>query len=506
MLIVAAAVARFYSISAESFWVDEIFTLETSAGNGLAPNRLPTGVWLDPAPTFTDLATSGGGVRGIFQHAREDTQGPVYYLMLNLWRHMLGSSELAVRSLSAICSLITVAMIGVAAHALATRRDVALLATSLAAVSGPQIVFAQEARPYAMVLLLVLVVTIVLLRIERHGFTLARGAAVATLLVLMMLTHYTAAAPATACFTYALVRLRGRERLQTASCFVAAGVVFLALWGPTLLAQRAATHGYLDYLHDDAPGLIPRTLDRALCQPLSMLITTPPYSTPSPAWRWVARAAGVALVLFPAVLIVRRKQPAILLPFLMMLFPIAQTTISDIVLQRQALELTRFSFLASAGAVMTAAMLIAAAPARWVPLLGGASVLAMLVLLMLPGAYDRQKPDTRSLAAALYARAQPGEVLLGYRDASQPWTIDALTAGITHYAGRWRGPVLVLESAPDDGLRRRLGSCPGVWLLSPTRTFPADLLPAGWSIDVTTAMQLPNMGTAARVVVPNEAR
>src|SRR5439155_23645143 len=160
-ILIIAAIARFWSIGRESYWIDELFTLETSAGNGLAHEDIPAGQWLDPAPPATTDLSAGQGIVGIIRHAPKDTQAPLYFILLNFWRHAMGSSEAAVRSLSAVCSFITVAVIGAIMRQIASSRA-AILAMALSAVSGTQIVFAQEARPYAMALLLMLLAALAL--------------------------------------------------------------------------------------------------------------------------------------------------------------------------------------------------------------------------------------------------------------------------------------------------------------------------------------------------------
>ena len=78
------------------------------------------------------------------------------------------------RALSAICSLAAVAALGALLHTLSGPRAT-LLAMSMAAFSGTQIVFAQEARPYAMALLWLVLAAVALVAIERRGFTWTRA-------------------------------------------------------------------------------------------------------------------------------------------------------------------------------------------------------------------------------------------------------------------------------------------------------------------------------------------
>jgi hypothetical protein len=570
LVLIVAAIARCWSIGRESYWIDELYTLETSAGNGLAHEWIPAGRWLDPPVASTADLSGGGGIRGIIHHAPQDTQAPIYFMVLNIWRHAFGSSEAAVRALSALCSLAALIAIGVMMRMLQVRnhKDLktslapspstlgegwgeglrvseatqgplpcpppdyrgresatslslrepprlapaqpAIFAMVLAAVSGTQIVFAQEARPYVMALLFVLLAAIALLSIERRGLSLARGIGLAAALMALMLTHYTGLAPAGALLVYALVRLRGRDRLRTIGAFMLAGCGFALLWGSILLQQRREALDRLVFLNDPAPGHMLRTLDRALCQPLSMLIAAQNVSSQPPAWRWVARALGLTLFFAPALLI--RRQRALLLPWLLLIFPIAQSALADLFWTRAALELPRFSFLSSAGAITTLAVLIASLlPRRTAVIVAWAIVGFMLLLLIAPAplgrpsAYERGKPDIRLLARELRRNAHPGEPLILARPRREPWQAGTLWCGITQVIGPWPGPLLVLDAPPGAQVLARLRSLHGAWLLSPTPNLPIDELLPGFTFDNESIVQVKNLGTAAQIVAATPA-
>jgi len=119
MLLFLAATLRFYRIGYQSFWNDE----------------------------GTSVALASRSISLILEGASHDIHPPLYYLLLHGWIWLLGQSEVAVRSLSALLGVATVGM----TYTLARRtwgRHAALLAGVLATVAPLQIYYGQEARMY----------------------------------------------------------------------------------------------------------------------------------------------------------------------------------------------------------------------------------------------------------------------------------------------------------------------------------------------------------------------
>jgi uncharacterized membrane protein len=120
-LVLALSVAlRFYDLSGESFWLDEVAT--TIEIQGSVPDLLTTG--------------------------RMD-QPPAYYLPLYLWTKIFGISEGSLRSFSALCGVGSVVLIYLAGRRL-FGKQVGVLGAFLMAVSDFQILFSQEARNYSL--------------------------------------------------------------------------------------------------------------------------------------------------------------------------------------------------------------------------------------------------------------------------------------------------------------------------------------------------------------------
>jgi hypothetical protein len=81
-----------------------------------------------------------------------ETHPPFYYTLLKGWSALFGTGEAALRGLSVLASVLTVVLIPVCARAarLGARAErIALLAGLLLSVNAQHILFAQQARPYA---------------------------------------------------------------------------------------------------------------------------------------------------------------------------------------------------------------------------------------------------------------------------------------------------------------------------------------------------------------------
>lgn len=123
---IGAAVLRFAALNAQSLWYDESVTASLVA---------------EPFGTmFRLLRTS-------------ETAPPFYYVVAWIWVRLFGSSDAALRSLSALAGTLTVPVVYAAGRILISR-SAALIAATLAACSPLLVWYSQEARAYSLLLLL----------------------------------------------------------------------------------------------------------------------------------------------------------------------------------------------------------------------------------------------------------------------------------------------------------------------------------------------------------------
>jgi hypothetical protein len=97
-----------------------------------------------------------------------DTHPPLYHLVMLLWVSVFGDSALSIRALPLVCSAASVYWMGrVAAYLVGPVGG--MLTAGLLALSGASIFYAQEARSYSLVILLLLLMSESFLRYVRSG-------------------------------------------------------------------------------------------------------------------------------------------------------------------------------------------------------------------------------------------------------------------------------------------------------------------------------------------------
>ncbi len=116
----------------------------------------------------------------IIEGTASDIHPPLYYLLLNQWRKLVGDSEFGLRSLSLFAGMLTVPLTFVLGrmvggkrpylnHEKAERGDLlGFLAAGLLAISPSMIYYSQEARMYALLGLWSILGTVLLLVISNR--------------------------------------------------------------------------------------------------------------------------------------------------------------------------------------------------------------------------------------------------------------------------------------------------------------------------------------------------
>jgi mannosyltransferase len=121
-LTVVAALLRLLTLSQQSFWLDEAYTVRLL--------RMPFGSMLSTIP-------------------KTESTPYLYYVLAWPWTHVFGTGEYGVRSLSAVAGIATVPVVYAAARRIGGARAGAI-AGLLIAVSPVLVWFSQEARSYSL--------------------------------------------------------------------------------------------------------------------------------------------------------------------------------------------------------------------------------------------------------------------------------------------------------------------------------------------------------------------
>ena len=226
-IVVLAAALRFAALGHQSFWLDEAYT-----------ERILDG--------------SLSHVVDVVPHT--ESTPPLYYLLAWAWTRAFGLAEPGVRSFSALAGTLTVPVVYLVGRRLAGRAA-ALVAAGLVAVHPLMVWYGQEARAYALLVLLCAVTLLALVHLlEGDG---GRWWAVwAVSAALAVATHYFGLLLIGPELVLLLVARRGDPWRWAAAALVVATTAALA---PLALEQRGT--GHADYIGDSS--LVTRTLQLA---------------------------------------------------------------------------------------------------------------------------------------------------------------------------------------------------------------------------------------------------
>ncbi|MGH3109800.1 MAG: glycosyltransferase family 39 protein, partial [Gaiellaceae bacterium] len=210
---VLAALLRFPTLDRQSFWSDEAITV------------------LLTRMSFTDLLTTIGDT---------ESTPPLYYVLAWIWAKVFGYGEIGLRSLSALAGTATVPVTFLAGAMLVGRRA-GVAAAGLVAVSPLLVWYSQEARSYALAVLLCGISFAALAYVLERPTTRSLSFwAVAS--VLAIASHYFAVFVVGAELLWLLLADR-RPAARIAAAFVAAGAAGMSLFA---LEQRG--NGLVDVI------------------------------------------------------------------------------------------------------------------------------------------------------------------------------------------------------------------------------------------------------------------
>lgn len=207
---VVGALLRFSTLSVQSLWFDESFTI--------LQLKQPLGVFLSNMDLY-------------------QATPPLYYFLAWPWERVVGDGAVGMRSLSAIFGSVTVPVVFLAGRTLFSSWA-GLLAAAFVATSPTLVWYSQEARPYALLVLLISASLLFLARAlqgdsrrDVFGFAVASALAIAT--------HYFAAFLVAPAALVILWRRRDGIALGALALQVVVGLAVL----PLALAQRARGGG-----------------------------------------------------------------------------------------------------------------------------------------------------------------------------------------------------------------------------------------------------------------------
>jgi uncharacterized membrane protein len=149
-------------------------------------------LWLDEAWTIAIAGQSRWG--DFFHQVYWDVNAPLYYLFIHLWQSVFGLSDLSLRLPSLVFATAT-PLVAALSRTEGLPDEDRLTWAAILALWFPALSFAQEARCYAMLLLICTLQCVAFIRLLQAP-DLRRAAVWASLAALSILTHYDAIFPA----------------------------------------------------------------------------------------------------------------------------------------------------------------------------------------------------------------------------------------------------------------------------------------------------------------------
>jgi uncharacterized membrane protein len=199
-------------------------------------------LWLDEALTVNIASKPLGQLHALL---RQDGAPPLYYFLLHFWMKLFGSSNLGVRSLSGVISVITLPAAWLAARSYG--RQCAWAVVVLLASAPFAIYYGTEARMYSLVMLLTALGFLALMRATRQR-TRANLIAVAVVTAALLYTQYWAIYLVATLALWLLWRARksqpdevARTNARWSFGALAVGALCFVPWLPTFFFQSRHT-------------------------------------------------------------------------------------------------------------------------------------------------------------------------------------------------------------------------------------------------------------------------
>jgi Dolichyl-phosphate-mannose-protein mannosyltransferase len=491
LILAVGTFLRFHQIQRQSLWSDEIYGVYLASGRGEQALMLPTGRLLDPPPQM--FLRDAPSWPHVWTGLAAVPQPPLYHILLRWWMDMFGDGDLATRALSAVLSLL-----GVIVLFDAVRRGAgigtALAAAAVMALAVSQIDFSQEARSYTMIVLLGLLAIHAIVRIESHGASAGRLIQLGLAVAASLLTHYFSAFALMGLGVYALLRLRGRDRIRTVAVMCGAALAATAIWAPWFWRQQRMIRldpANTSWQHDNNFNIF-RLLAQAVATPALHLFDDSSRSL----------LLGLAVIVFILPLTLPRSRQRLLWWF-WSISAVGGLAVLDAARHTLLIDFARFSFLATPGFCFLAVTPLPLAGWRgwilsWI-VLAGVAVAAAARLAGPPAPHWPMAPvrgDWRQFSRLIDRVTPPRQPLIFY----EPTALTHLDyVAFAHYAANSDRPVMILDRPADAAALHELASCPEVIVIfgQAQMQSPPPILP-GWSAQQSWGIS--QTGCAVRMI------
>lgn len=463
-IMAASLFLRCYGLGRQGLECEELYTLPAATGHQYVYLRAEPDGTAPPMPlTLRDyrqliVPETGHGLKEVTSVLARNVHLPCYFFFMHYWIAAFGTSEATLRLPSAIWSTLAVFFLFLLGKELFTA-GVGLLAALFMGLMPEQIYYAQQARMYALLVLLAVASTYLLALTRKQTAAPKLYLLLYALLSLMGLyAHYEyifflAAQTLFIWYDAPLGRAHKRDWLITQAAIALA----FAPWLLIGLRQRQSSGEVIAWVHGELTGT---ALGTTVADRLTKLIAVPDISF---GWLSVLLAYGLlALGLWS----VRARRATRLLLCAWLIMPLAGVLLLDQMLTTHALGIMRYWLLITPALYLLMAAGLAQLKRqswRWAALL-------LLVGCLAPAAYWtgrgelRQKPDRHKEMARFVEQQAAG--------ATQPTLltegVNSIPLALAYYSQRdarvfrakWLADQVAGQSLPD-----ALGGASDVWVL-----------------------------------------
>ena len=257
-VVVLGIIFRLGNLSNKPYWEDEVFTSTLIAGYEMETieaelaNKL---VAVSDLSKYQDVQLGQSWLDTTVALAKRPEHTPLYFLLARVWAQCFGSSEIAMRAFPAVSSLLTLPLFYWLSFLLFDSSEIALATLCLASTSPIFIRYAQDARPYSLWVVGMLLSSSVLLWAVRRD-RLRHWGLYGISVAFAGLTHWLSGFVFLAHSVYMLATrywFEKSERVKVKRFFVAlgGGLLLLAPWLGLVIYGRYSVRAVLSWLEQE---------------------------------------------------------------------------------------------------------------------------------------------------------------------------------------------------------------------------------------------------------------
>ena len=471
LILLIGAGLRIARINYDGLIFDEQWHMELSIGRGSPHLSTPHDQYIPNAPAVTSLVGAPPWY-SVWTHMDLVVHPPLYCTILRLWRDVFGEGRYGARALSILCSLLTIALMFLAARE-AYGLTVAAWAAAIFAVMPVQVAFAQQVRGYDMLGVEAMAALWALIRLEKilRARQIARAGD-------FRFGHFSPGDAPDALLRYrcrggdrslCADLLRGKVRRDAVISLLASGIVFLITWGPFMWKQRMNVPQLADpWLMEHDPRHIAWTLMRLGSWPVRVMFDldhvnlTALFSLPvmkeafPPIWT-ILPAAAHRTALLP------RRRSELVLWCVWIAGTLGFVALLDLARGTSHLRFIRYIWLATPAILLIGMLLLNGMP-KWLKH-GIPAVIVLLGLISRGMAFVSDEPDWRYLGRWIDENTKHDETLIFTPGLQPPDYADIFYLGVAHYSHDFPRGIVKLTGKASPALMQQI---PGstAWLIS----------------------------------------